>query len=286
MIIKRLYFFLLLSLSFLIYSQTVFTFRTPEGDKDSRYDYDNAVLKLALDKTVETYGSYILKPSGVMNFDRMRFNLKNNIFENPMFKQSANEDDCREFDYVNFPVDLGIVGYRVFFVSPEKEKVIENIKSIEELQEFTILQGSGWKDIEILKNSGFKLVEVPKYESLFYMISKNRGDLLSRGINEVKDEMSNFISIKDLILNKSLMLYYPLPRFFYTSKGNTEAVKRVTEGLIRAFNDGSLVELWKSYYQESIDLVKPQNRLLFEIENPLIKNINSDYKMYIINSFN
>ena len=169
-----------------VIAQTVFTYRSPESENDSRYDYDNALLKLALDKTIETHGEYILKASPIMNYARMLKSLEEGTFENPMFKKSATNELTQMLDYVNFPVDLGIVGYRVFFVSPEIINEFENEETLSGIKKYSIIQGNGWSDVQILRNTGFTVTEVPKYESLFFMISGNRADLLPRGINEVK----------------------------------------------------------------------------------------------------
>jgi len=263
-----------------ISAQTVFTYRSPESSSDTRYDYDNALLKLALDKTVNNYGEYILRASPVMNYARMRNSLVNNELENPMFKQSATNELCDSLDYVNFPIDLGIVGYRVFFVAPAIKTQLESVKTLDELKEYTILQGFGWSDIDILRSEGFEVMEIQKYESLFLMVTNNRGDLLPRGINEIKSEIENHRGLKNLMVNSNLVLHYPLPRFFFTSKGNRSAVNRVLEGLSVAYEDGSLMELWKEHYQESIDFTNLNNRLIISIPNRGISNVDKSYEKY------
>lgn len=265
----------------LCFAQTVFTYRSPESPVDSRYDYDNALLKLSLEKTMDTDGEYILKPSPQMNFRRMNDYLSRGILTNPIFKQSATNDNCDEFDYINFPVDLGIVGYRVFFVAPRIKEEFEKVSTLEELRRYTIIQGSGWSDIEILKSAGLNVIDIPKYESLFIEIIKNRADLLSRGINEILDEMTSHQNLKLLDYNDNVVLYYPLPRFFFSSKGNEEALDRVRRGLLIAYEDGSLVDLWEEYYEDSILSVNLESRKVIKIGNPLVSRIDKSYEKYL-----
>ena len=79
----------------------------------------------------------------------------------------------------------------------------------------------------------------------------------------------------------SIALYYPLPRFFFTKKSNVTAIKRVEEGLVTAYNDGSFQKLWKEYYQSSVDFVNLQKRTLFRISNPFLGGIDKSYEKYI-----
>ncbi|MGL1893012.1 MAG: hypothetical protein OCD02_15365 [Spirochaetaceae bacterium] len=267
--------------STILYSQTTYTYRSPESKNDRRYDYDNALLKLALDKTLKTDGDYILKPSPQMNFKRMFEYIKSGKLINPIFKNSASNQLCEEYDYINFPVDLGIVGYRLFFVSPDKNMQFESVKTLEDLRNFKMIQGAGWKDIEILRNSGFDVKVSPKYENLFIEVVKNKVDLFPRGMNEILDEMSNHKNLKGLSFNSDIILYYPLPRFFYTSKGNEEALDRVSRGIWIAYEDGSLVKLWEKYYGESIKKIGTKNKTIITITNPLVSDVDKSYEKYL-----
>ncbi|MFD2015205.1 hypothetical protein ACFSJQ_04015 [Vibrio olivae] len=48
----------------------IVTYRSAESVNDKRYDYDLAVLQLALEKTIDEYGEFRLEPSGPMNYAR------------------------------------------------------------------------------------------------------------------------------------------------------------------------------------------------------------------------
>ncbi len=259
---------------------TTFTARAPESSTDQRKDYENALLRLALEKTRKKWGEFRIVYTPTMNWKRTFHNMEIGKYENPMFNTSAADDLCARFSYVNFPTDLGIVGYRVFFTSPEVNRRTKQVRTFEDLLKFSIGQMIGWKDIPILQHAGFKVVEAPFYESLFLMTPHHRFDLFSRGINEVKKEFNAHRHIKNLVLEENLALYYPLPRFFFTTKGNDDAVKRVSEGLKLAYEDGSLLDLWKNYYQESIDFVQLKKRKRFRIENPYITTVDKGYEKY------
>lgn len=274
-------FVIIYSLGFIAFSQTVYTYRSPESSSDLRYNYDNELLKLALDKTVYADGEYRLVPSPVMNFKRMNFYLEQGSLVNPIFKQSATNEICRKYDYIDFPVDLGIVGYRYFFVAPNIKEEFKSVKVLEDLKKYSIIQGTGWSDVDILRDSMLNVREIPKYENLFIEISKNKADLLPRGMNEILIEMDEHSGLDGLSFNETIILYYPLPRFFFTSKGNSVALDRVRRGLLIAYSDGSLRQLWDKYYLKSINLLGVQDKTIISIENPTIDRLNSSYEMYL-----
>jgi len=84
------------------------------------------------------------------------------------------------------------------------------------------------------------------------MVATGRFDLFARGANELLKEFGSHKKIKDLMYDKSIALYYPLPRFFFTAKSNTRAIKRIEEGLIAAYQDGSIEKVWKKQYGPSV----------------------------------
>jgi hypothetical protein len=117
-----------------------------------------------------------------MNYSRAKEYLGVKLLPNYFIKLSY-EPDYKErgMAYVPFPVDLGIVGYRVCFCSPEVAEKVAGVVTLKELRTFSHGQGSGWSDVGILRHNGFKVIEIPNYESLFRMVAADRFDLYCRG---------------------------------------------------------------------------------------------------------
>ena len=270
--------------SFAAQNVTIFTYRAPESQTDLRYDYDNKLLQLALEKTVETDGPYLLVPSPIMNYARAQAYLKSNSLPNLILKLSYDPDfENRDMGFVPFPVDLGIVGYRICFAHPEISKALSQVDSLENLRRFNHGQGNGWADVDILRHNGFKVIEIPLYENLFNMVARRRFDLFCRGANELLDEMKMHQHIQNLSYDKSMILFYPFPRFFYTNTANSSALERIQRGLEKSYEDGSLQSLWRQHYKASIDFVELDQRRLFVLENPLVEHLDFDYQKYFYN---
>lgn len=264
---------------------SVFTYRAPESDSDHRYDYDTAALRLALEKTRQEYGPYRLEPSPAMTFPRAISAVSRNEYPNFFVKLSYEEEHVsqRNMTFAKFPVDLGIVGYRVCFTSPQSREKVKAAKSLDDLKKFSIGQGRGWADVEILRHNGFQVVEASNYENLFRMVANHRFDLFCRGTNELLDEYEAHRNIDNLTYDQTFSIAYPLPRFFFTHHSNKKTAERITEGLLAAFRDGSLQELWRKNYWNSINFVRLDKRRIYWLENPLLKGLGFNYRQYFFN---
>jgi hypothetical protein len=263
------------------FSQTLFTAQGRASAQDTRLDYDRAALRLSLEKTVKKYGPFKLVEAEFMNTARGIKVAKAGRTKNFFTKQSVSKTLLNELGHVPFPIDLGIVGYRVFFVSPNAKSKLKTTQNLGQLKKFSIGQGVGWLDVDILEHNGFKVIKAGSYEGLFKMVAKNRFDLYSRGTNELLGEWKTHKNIQGFAYDESVALYYPLPRFFFTNKANKAAIKRVTEGLIIAYNDGSLKKEWEKHYRDSIDFVNLKKRKIFRINNPFLEGVDSSYEKYI-----
>jgi len=261
-------------------AKTVFTYRSKETESDERRNYNKELLQLALEKTVVTYGPYKLVPSPMMNAARSEIVAKNGTLENFFIKLSVSKKRMRDMTFINFPVDRGIVGYRVFWVSPRVRDSLKSVETFEQLSQFSIGQGIGWLDAKILKYNGFNVITGSTYEGLFKMVAKGRFDLFPRGANEIYGEIKSHPNIKNLVLDDSISLYYPLPRFFFTAKKNIEATSRIAEGLKIAYNDGSFLKLWEKHYRQSVEFVNLKFRKIFKIDNPFLQGVDNSYEKY------
>lgn len=264
------------------FAQTVFTHRVPEAYASATPSYEVAVLKLALDKTRHEYGPYELKPAPQINLNRVIQSIKTDTFPNYFASLGYNEDynSSPEVTYIRFPIDLGILSYRTCFVPTDMIDKVAKINTLDELRTLSIGQGRGWVDGYILKHNGFKVVEADSYPILFKMVAAHRFDLLCRGANEVEEEYERWHNIEGLSYDRHLLIYYPMPIFFYTSSKNKEAIARVTKGLHKAYADGSLLALWRKQHQASVDFAELNKRKVFRLDNPLVKSIDFDYAKF------
>jgi hypothetical protein len=246
------------------------------------FEYYTALITLVLEKTRPTYGDYRMQEIGVYDTERSLYALASDQFVNLVIERSyeAVLTQSDRLTYINFPIDGGIVGYRVCFINPAIKEKLKKIQTLAELRRYTIVQGIGWTDTLILRHNGFKVLEVDNYDSMFRVTTAGRADLFCRGANEIKREYEKSSDALKLNYDETFILYYPLPRFFYLNSNSKLAKERIEAGLKLAYYDGSLKKLWRQHYQASIEFSKLGQRKLFRLENPLVKNLPQDYVQY------
>jgi len=209
----------------------VVTLTAPESSNDPRTAYNVQLVQLALERTRARSGDFEIRISPPMNtaraIEEVRVGSLPNLIVMTTFENRLLDDGL---DYARFPVDFGVTGYRICFVSPDARDAVSHATSLDALRKFTIGQGRGWADVGILRHNGFKVDEVGGYEALFGMVASSRFDLFCRGINELEPELKAHAHIRSLDYDRSSALAYVLPRFFFSSKKNAYILRRISEG--------------------------------------------------------
>ena len=273
-------------------AEFVVSHRVPALVATTYYDYYVDVLKLAMEKSRPQYGDYRFEgvPSDASTL-RALSDVVQNSYPNLVLEMGY-EDKLTEngdLTYIDLPVDGGIVGYRVCYLNPAIQQKITSTTTLDDLRKYTVGQGVGWADTEIFRHNGFKVIEVDRFPALFRMVAAGRIDLFCRGANQIIEDSyelnalegsSKTKSLTKLIVDQTFVLVYPLPRFFYLHSKNKLAKERITAGLKIAHADGSLRKLWDKHYKASVDFVHLEQRQIIYLENPLLKNLPTDYKQY------
>ncbi len=281
-------FMLIASLCSQAATDLVVSYRTPvvSATTSIYHDYYTELLKLSLEKTRPQYGGYTMR-GAPPNLSTLRSlaDVVENTYPNLVIELGYEEKltETGALTYINIPIDGGIVGYRVCFANAAIKEQLKEVNSLKDLHRYSIGQGVGWVDSEILRANGLKVIEVSNYESIFKMVIAGRINLFCRGANQLQAEVEEFKSLTNLTYDESFVLVYPLPRFFYLNAKNTVAKERIQTGLQIAFKDGSFKQLWKKHYQSSVDFSKLGQRKHIYLENPLLKNLPPDYKQYFMN---
>lgn len=264
------------------YAEMIVSLRSPETKNDRREEYNFELVALALERTKAEYGDYKLVAIPPMNTARSFYSLEKDIYPNLLIELSYQQKLEQKLDLirVNFPVELGIVGYRVCFASPTIYQKLKSVRNLEELKQFSIGQGVAWADSDILRHNGLKVIEISSFNSLFNMVEHGRIDLFCRGANELQPEYDALKDSGNLLYDESFVLHYSLPRFYYLNKNNKLARDRIEKGLMAAYEDGAVKILWEKHFLESVNFLKLKQRKEFKLENPFMSSLEEHYEKY------
>lgn len=262
----------------------IFTQSGPEYPGDTRHIYGNKVFKLILDATINEFGEYKMETAPSMNMARSIKSVSKNRYKNFFFATTydATLESDTNLEYIKFPIVQGLLGYRVCFCPESRSKKIDESVREGEFSTLTHGQGKEWTDVTVLKHNGLDVTEVESHNSLFNMVAAGRFDLFCRGSNEIFEEYNQFSHINGIDFNRTFVMQYDLPVFFYANKKNKAAISRITKGLIQAHENGSLTQLLHQHFGESLAFVALEGRKFFYLENPYTKELDPSYKKYYL----
>ncbi len=266
-------------------AQTI-TYLNPEDDDH----YFVKVLKLSLDKTKDQYGEYTLRFHPKMNRDQALAKLRENSTPNAirMLMPKKHVLSMENIRHIPFPLQRGILGYRICSYSDTLHRRVANISRLAELKSFSFLQGVGWPDGDILSHHGFdvNIVDLSTLEGnpirgMYEMAANGQVDFFCRGAHELKAESGLRRQVPSLKTEQTMALYYPAPLFFYVGKSNTTLANRVLDGLQMAYKDGAFLSLWKEHYDERLVFSNLEKRKIYRLDSPLTLKIDQAYRDYV-----
>ncbi len=237
--------------------------------QDHRYDYMVKVLKLVLDKTIDSYGLYRLAPSIGMNQERMVQHLiydKLDVAQLPISEKTGHD-----LLPIRVPIRKGLLGWRILLIRKEDREAFSQVESIADLQKFKAGFGRTWSDLPILEfnvGSG-NVVKGESYDGLFGMLINGRFDYLHRGLHEPWQEVAlRKNQYPDLWIEETLVLHYPMGDYLYVNPRNIKLAERLQHGFNLALADGSFEQLFEEEFREIIDKAKISQRTLIKFNNP------------------
>tara|TARA_R110002073_G_scaffold84612_8_gene201928 strand:+ start:31955 stop:32899 length:945 start_codon:yes stop_codon:yes gene_type:complete len=247
--------------------------RHPQGvtEWDQRNDYFIAVLRLALDKTHDQYGDYLLEESSQpLTQSRAIAMLSADDEVDVLWSMTSRLRETQMLP-VRIPLLKGLMGYRLFIIRAEDEMWFKDITTLDQLRELRAGQGHDWPDAEILRSNGLHVETSVEYENLFRMLHAGRFDFLPRAINEPWEEVKARKEL-DLSIEKNLLLYYPTASYFFVSKNNPALAERLRTGLEKAIADGSFETLLLNHPINAFALknARMKERHMLKLVNPLL----------------
>lgn len=273
------------------HAEMVYYYHPPESPLDVRYNYHWSILKASLDATAKKYGAYSLKAGVFMTEERQLRELSKRDSKLNIMIRETNKEFEKRFLPIRIPIDRSLVSYRVLLIDKKNKDLFKNINTLDELKKFTFGQGAGWGDVDILKLAGFNVKTEVYYDKIFEGLL--RGDYIAfpRSVTEVVDEIEKRKEkMPDLMIEENILLYYPLPTYFWFAK-NEHGKKlriRVREGIDIIQQNGSFERLFDQYYKTQVSALKLRKRKLFKIDNPLLPEATplSNKKLWVdINNF-
>lgn len=155
---------------------------------------------------------------------------------------------------VDFALRGGLLGVRRLLTLAHRTEALSKLRSLRELQrDFTLGYGADWGDLAVMRRLGFRIKTASSTEELYAMLRKGEVDYLSRGLNEVAQELAAFGDATPRVaVVPRLLLHYPLDDCFFVAPQRPQLRDALALGLSRARADGSFAELLGRHYGEEL----------------------------------
>lgn len=236
-------------------------------DPNSRYIISQ--LKNALTKIDTKYKLTILHE----NFTQARTNeeVKNQGLLNLCWTTSDPQIE-QELRPIRIPILKGLLGYRILIINKKNQYKFSQVKTLDDLKQFTFGQGKTWTDTKILQANGLKVVTTNKYPGLFHMVDGERFDAFPRGVNEPFGELAQRPDMTDLKVEDTILLVYRMPFYLFVSRDNPKLGNDIETGLNRAVADGSFDKIFYSEpnIKDVLEKANMKNRRIFNLNNPFL----------------
>ncbi|MES3023227.1 MAG: hypothetical protein V4857_16805 [Pseudomonadota bacterium] len=254
------------SMSFILQGQ--------ESASDNRLTYEREVLQTALEKTRTQYGPFSIVVVGEqMNTARLMGEIMHPGGRINILTRATSGELEKKLLPIRFPIDRGIVGWRLLLVKREQLPRFASVAHAADLRKFSFGQGSEWVDTEILGAAGFKVHKSAGYEALFLMLAAGRFDAFPRAVDEaIREVDERGLAEGGIEIEPALLLHYPLPRYFFVRRdaGGARMARRVAAGLETMLRDGSLLALFRKHKGPLIEKARLHTRRVITLPNPTL----------------
>lgn len=239
------------------------------GIQDDRNLFFIELLKQALVRSGKPYHA-VMKVRGATHARQMQMVVDGLI--DVLWDAPGPEVDKRLMP-IEIPIDKGLIGWRIFFINKEDQALFSKITTEEELKKIPLGQVKYWHDTSILRANNFTIVETPSYNGTFKMLMSKRFNYFPRSIAEIWSEQKNQRSmLTNIVIEKNLVLHYPIAYFFYVSQTNKVLAKDIQAGLEAMLHDGSFEKLFQEYNGAVIAKANLKNRHVIHVKNPYMSD--------------
>ena len=174
---------------------------------------------------------------------------------------------------VMFPIDGGLLGYRLFLIDGARQSEFSAVRSLSDLKRFVALQGKGWSDVEVLRKAGVTVRTAADHIHIYRMTLERRGDYFPRAAFEAFTEQGQYVAATPgLAVEKTLILHYPLTLLYYVRRSDHGLHDDIYRGLMAAVADGSYKKLFLSdpSVRAALEQTQFKTRRILDIDNPVM----------------
>lgn len=238
-----------------------------QSEQDPNGYYAAKMIKLALDHVDRKYDHQVVE--GGLTQVRMVEDTLNGTLDVMWAGTSVELEETLQ--PIRIPLYKGLLGHRLLIIRKGDQPKFDRVKTLEDLRQLKLGQGTSWVDTKILESNGLNVVKTMKYQNLFHMLDGGRFDAFPRAVFEPFSEVEKNPTL-NLTVEKNLMLVYKMDFYLFVNKKNKQLAKDLEQGLNAAIADGSFEKVFMSSpnVQEAIQKGDLKSRTIITLNNPVM----------------
>ncbi|MFT7559980.1 MAG: hypothetical protein ACI93R_001895 [Flavobacteriales bacterium] len=245
------------------------------GALKARQAYEIEVIQNALDATLAQYGDYSLDLISDIYTPRRSFaHLEQGDLFNMKVSSRIQEGLSHKATLVDFPLYLGILGYRQLIIRKEDLAKFNRTHSDEQLRKYSAGQVRSWADVAIYRHNKFPVVESETFEALFPMLVAGRFDYIPLGAIEIQEAFANHKEkYPELMIAPNILFYYPLPARILINDPSGRLRQRLNDGFNKLTKNGGVEDSFKRYFEQAIETILLSDNRTLALKNPNLKKL-------------
>lgn len=153
---------------------------------------------------------------------------------------------------IKIPLFKGYIGKRALLTNRQNVARFKNVKTLEQLGEFSAVQGHNWPDTIIMSYNGLHVRPLTNYQAMFTLTSRGRIDYFPRSFIEVNSELIENKQ-SNLVVVPNLYISYPTGIYYFVTKSKPGLAKAIEEGLIVMQKNGEFDALFDEYFAKDLN---------------------------------
>ena len=226
-------------------------------------NYELAVLRLLLDKTLASHGPYRLAAAPAMTQSRAFLQLAAGDLD--LTSSVTTTEHEAQAVAVRVCLYRGLIGIRLPIALKRRRAELQGVASLEQARRLRLAQVESWPDTQILKANGWPVQGIARRDSFPALLERERIDLFALGAIEVFPFVD---ALPQLAVVDGWLIAYPAPLYFFVSPSQPELAARLYKGWELVLADGSFAALFEQWVGPQLQRAALNDRRWLKLRNP------------------
>lgn len=174
----------------------------------------------------------------------------------------------RSFLRLDQPLSKGLLGHRILIIRKTDQPIFKDIDETT-LKCLTMGIPATWADADLFRFNQYSVFEQGGLETMVSALEGGQCDYLAFGANEVTSIFQQYCDTSNaLMIEPSLVLYYPFPLVFYVHPDKGALLKRLAEGFDAVVKSTEFDQLFGRHYSAVTDPLRLETRHRIDLINP------------------